>query len=116
MTKRHAMAMLIGLAAAIAAPFVLAADPYPNQPIRLVVPWPPGGGVDTTARMIAVPLSQKLGQSIVVDNRAGAGGNIGTEFAAHQKPDGYTLLMGSISPNAVNLHLYSRLGFDPLKD
>ncbi len=98
-----------------AAPLALA-QPYPNQPIRLVVPWPPGGGVDTTARMIAQPLSQRLGQPIVVDNRAGAGGNIGTEHTKHQKPDGYTLLMGSISPNAVNQHLYSRLGFDPIKD
>jgi tripartite-type tricarboxylate transporter receptor subunit TctC len=92
------------------------AQSYPTQPIRLVVPWPPGGGVDTTGRMIAQPLSLRLGQPIVVDNRAGAGGNIGTEFASHQKGDGYTLLMGSISPNAVNMYLYSRLGFDPIKD
>jgi tripartite-type tricarboxylate transporter receptor subunit TctC len=92
-------------------------QPFPSvQPIRLVVPWPPGGGVDTTARIIAQPLSERLHQSIVVDNRPGAGGNIGTELASHAKPDGYTLLMGSISPNAVNVYLYSRLGFDPVKD
>jgi tripartite-type tricarboxylate transporter receptor subunit TctC len=89
---------------------------YPNQPIKLLVPWPPGGGVDTSARLIAKPLGDRLGKPIVVDNRAGAGGNIGTELAARAAPDGYNLLMGSISPNAVNPHLYSRLGFDPYKD
>jgi tripartite-type tricarboxylate transporter receptor subunit TctC len=115
MIKKHVAAVLSALAL-VAASAVAFAQGYPNQPIRLIVPWPPGGGVDTTGRMIAQPLSQRLGQSIVVDNRAGAGGNIGTEFAAHQKPDGYTLLRGSISPNAVNIHLYSRLGFDPIKD
>lgn len=89
---------------------------YPDHAIRLIVPWPPGGGVDTTARMLSDGLQQRLGQTIFVDNRAGAGGNIGTESAAHAKPDGYTLLMSSISPNAVNVSLYNRLGFDPVKD
>jgi tripartite-type tricarboxylate transporter receptor subunit TctC len=89
---------------------------FPNQPIKLMVPWPAGGGVDTTARMISEPLAQRLGQPIVIDNRGGAGGNIGTELAARVKPDGYNLLMASISPNAVNVHLYSKLGFDPVKD
>ncbi len=89
---------------------------YPNQPIRLIVPWPPGGGVDTSARILSQPLSARLGQNIVIDNRAGAGGNIGTEIAARSRPDGYTLLMASSSPNAINIHLYSRLGFDPVKD
>jgi tripartite-type tricarboxylate transporter receptor subunit TctC len=92
------------------------AQPYPNQPIRLIVPWPPGGGVDTSARIIAAPLAERLGQNIVVENRPGAAGNIGTEMATRTKPDGYTLLMGSVSPNAINVHLYSRLGFDPIKD
>ena len=91
-------------------------QPYPSQPIRLIVPWPPGGGVDTAARIIAQPLGQRLGQSIVIENRPGAAGNIGTELAARAKPDGYSLLMGSVSPNAINVHLYSRLGFDPVKD
>jgi tripartite-type tricarboxylate transporter receptor subunit TctC len=92
------------------------ASGYPDHTIRLMVPWPPGGGVDTTARMLSDGLSQRLGQSIFIDNRAGAGGNIGTEVAAHAKPDGYTLLMSSISPNAVNISLYTKLGFDPVKD
>src|SRR3546814_16987724 len=81
---------------------------YPTHAIRLYVPWPPGGGVDTMGRILAEPLSKRLGQSIVVDNRAGAGGNIGTAIAARSEPDGYNLLMGSISHNAVNVHLYSQ--------
>jgi len=91
------------------------AQTYPSKPIRMIVPWPPGGGVDTTARMITPPLAERLGQPIAVDNRAGAGSNIGTELAAHEKPDGYTLLMGSISGHSINPHLYTRLGFDPIK-
>jgi tripartite-type tricarboxylate transporter receptor subunit TctC len=82
----------------------------------MIVPWPPGGGVDTAARIISQPLSTRLGQPIVVENKPGAAGNIGTELFTREKPDGYTLLMGSLSPNAVNPHLYSRLGFDPVKD
>ena len=117
MKKAHAC-LHAGLAAALLALAGAAAadSAYPSQPIKLMVPWPAGGGVDTTARMISEPLAQKLGQPIVIDNRGGAGGNIGTELAARVKPDGYNLLMGSISPNAVNLHLYTKLGFDPVKD
>ena len=95
---------------------VASAQGYPAQPIRLIVPWPPGGGVDTSARIIAQPFAKRLGQSIVIDNKPGAAGNIGTEQAARAKADGYTLLMGSVSPNAINPHLYARLGFDPVKD
>ena len=93
-----------------------AAANYPNQAIKLMVPWPAGGGVDTTARILSDLMSQRLGQPFVVDNRGGAGGNIGTELAARQKPDGYNLLMSSISPNAVNVSLYGKPGFDPVKD
>jgi tripartite-type tricarboxylate transporter receptor subunit TctC len=89
---------------------------YPSKLIRMIVPWPPGGGVDTSARMISQPLAERLGQPIVVENKPGAAGNIGTELFTREKPDGYTLLMGSISANAINVHLYSRLGFDPVKD
>jgi tripartite-type tricarboxylate transporter receptor subunit TctC len=117
MTKVHAAlaALLVG---AVAAPGLAqeSAGTYPQQPIKLMVPWPPGGGVDTTARILTDLLGKRLGQPFVVDNRAGAGGNIGTELAARQKADGYNLLMSSISPNAINVSLYSRLGFDPVKD
>jgi tripartite-type tricarboxylate transporter receptor subunit TctC len=102
-------AIVLGAGAALA-------QTYPDRPIRLIVPWPAGGGVDTSARLIAEPLSQRLGQPIVIENKPGAAGNIGTALAANEKPDGYTLLQGSLSPNAVNPHLYSNLGFDPVKD
>jgi tripartite-type tricarboxylate transporter receptor subunit TctC len=95
---------------------VAQAQSYPTKPIRLIVPWPAGGGVDTSARLIAQPLSERLGQPVVVENKPGAAGNIGTALAAKEKPDGYTLLQGSLSPNAVNPHLYTDLGFDPVKD
>jgi tripartite-type tricarboxylate transporter receptor subunit TctC len=111
MGKRFVVAMLLCLAAP-----VLAQQGYPNQPIKLIVPWPPGGGVDTSARIIAQPLSERLGQGIVIENRGGAGGNIGTEVAARARPDGYTLLMASSSPNAINIHIYPKLPFDPLRD
>ncbi|MEI8189146.1 MAG: tripartite tricarboxylate transporter substrate binding protein [candidate division NC10 bacterium] len=91
------------------------AQTYPSKPIRIVVPWPPGGGVDTTTRMISQRLAERLGQPIAVENRGGAAGNIGTELFTREKPDGYALLMASTSPNSVNPYLYSRLGFDPIK-
>lgn len=117
MKKLHAFAMTALLVAWHgAAPAQDAAAGYPNQPIKLMVPWPPGGGVDTTARILTEFLGHRIGQPFVVDNRAGAGGNIGTELAARLKPDGYNLLMSSISPNAVNISLYGKLGFDPVKD
>jgi tripartite-type tricarboxylate transporter receptor subunit TctC len=103
--------------AALLVPSVAAqAQGYPNKPIRLIVPWPPGGGVDTSARIIAQPLQERLGQPIVIENKPGASGNIGTAVAVQEKPDGYTLLEGSLSPNAVNPYLFKRLGFDPEKD
>ena len=92
------------------------AQAYPSRPIKLVVPWPAGGGVDTAARLIAEPLAKRLGQPIVVDNKPGSAGNIGTAQVTRDKADGYTLLMGSLSPHAVNPHLYDNLGFEPIKD
>lgn len=92
------------------------AQAYPSRPIKLVVPWPAGGGVDTAARLIAEPLAKRLGQPIVVENKPGSAGNIGTAGVTREKADGYTLLMASLSPHAVNPHLYDTLGFDPIKD
>ena len=113
------MFLRFGLAAMLCACVGLAhAQAYPSRPIKLIVPWPAGGGVDTAARMIADPLAKRLGQPIVVENKPGSAGNIGTAQAAREKPDGYTLLMASLSPNAVNPHLYeaNTLGFEPIKD
>src|SRR4030088_1974889 len=91
------------------------AQNYPTKPVKLVVPFAPGGSVDIVARIVGQQLSEDLGQSIVVENRAGAGGNIGFEAVAKAKPDGYTLAMAS-STMAVNVSLYRTIGYDPLKD
>ena len=91
------------------------AQGYPGQPIRFIVPYAAGGGVDIVARAIAPKLSERLGQSVVIDNRGGAGGNIGTELAAKAEPNGYTLVMGAAA-FAINVSLYRKLPFDPLKD
>ncbi|MBX3662590.1 MAG: tripartite tricarboxylate transporter substrate binding protein [Burkholderiales bacterium] len=95
---------------------VQAADSYPQRPIRMIVAYPPGGGTDQVGRVMAEQLSQTLGQQVVVDNRGGATGNIGTELAARAVPDGHTLLMGNVAPNAVNVSLFKKLPFDPVKD
>src|SRR5215203_1511304 len=89
---------------------------YPTRSIRFIVPYPPGGPTDLMARSMSGRLSEALGQTVVVDNRAGAGGNVGAEIAAKSPPDGYTLLMGAISTHSINASLYSKLAFDPVKD
>ncbi|MDB5891930.1 MAG: Tripartite-type tricarboxylate transporter, receptor component TctC [Polaromonas sp.] len=94
--------------------FSQAAD-YPNKPIRLVIPYPPGGGNDTLGRIVAQRLSTALGQQVFVDNKAGAGGNLGTEQVAHAKPDGYTLTLGFVANMAMTPHL-GKLNYDPIKD
>jgi tripartite-type tricarboxylate transporter receptor subunit TctC len=92
-----------------------AADSYPNRPVRLIVAFPPGGAADILGRMAAQQLTQRLHAQVVVDNRGGAGGLIGTEIAAHANPDGYTLLFTSI-PQVINPHLYRKVGYDAIKD
>lgn len=93
-----------------------AQDPWPNKAITFVVPYPPGGPTDLMARLIATPLAQKLNVPVVVENRAGASGNIGTGQVVRAKPDGYTLLLAASGNLSVNQYLYSKLGFDPVKD
>jgi len=89
---------------------------YPDRPIRLIVAYPPGGGTDIIARLIAPELSKRLGQTITIENRGGASGNIGTEAAVNSTPNGYTLLMGNIGPNAINISIFKKLPFHPEKD
>ena len=89
---------------------------YPVKPVRMIAPFPPGGTSDVLARIVAQKLSDTLGRQVIVENRPGAGANIGHEFAAKQPPDGYTLLLSSNAALVANPHLYKRLGFDPLND
>ncbi len=92
------------------------AQTYPNKPIRLVLPYPPGGGSDTIARPLAQRLAAGLGQQVIVDNRGGASGNIGMELAAKSPPDGYTIVMALTAQLAVNPSLFKKLPYDPVKD
>ena len=93
-----------------------AAQNYPTRPIRLIVPYPPGGNVDITARTIGPPLGEALGQSVVVDNRPGAGGSTGANLVARAAPDGYTLLMGSSAPLSINAIVLKDVPYDGTKD
>ena len=90
--------------------------PWPAKPVRIVVPFAPGGTTDILARAIAPELTRAFGQSFVVENRAGAGGNVGADVVAKSAPDGYTLLMGTVGTHGINKSLYSKLPYDPQKD
>ena len=107
-------------AVAVALPFfgsaVAAQSNYPTKPIRLIVPFPPGGGTDILARVIGQKLSESMGQPVVVENKPGAGGNIGVDAVAKSQPDGYTIVMGQTSNLAVNPTLYPKLPYNPIKD
>jgi tripartite-type tricarboxylate transporter receptor subunit TctC len=109
--RRRFLAMAAGAAILPALPRIARAAEYPTRPIHLVVGFPAGSGPDIIARLAGQAMSARLGQEIVVDNRPGAGGNIGTEVAAHASPDGYTLSL-AVSANAINVSLYKNLNFD----
>ena len=91
-------------------------DTFPSKHVRIVVPYPPGGASDIISRLLAERMTPALGQPVVVENKPGAGGNIGADAVAKAAPDGYTLLMGNIGPNAISPGLYKSLAFDPVKD
>ncbi|SOZ08643.1 Bug family tripartite tricarboxylate transporter substrate binding protein [Cupriavidus taiwanensis] len=95
---------------------VALAGPYPDKPIRMVVPFPPGGTTDLLGRVLATRLSETLGQQVVVDNRPGAGGTIGSDLVAKSPADGYTLMFGTVGTQSINATLYKKLPFDPQKD
>ena len=94
----------------------LAQPAWPSRPVRLVVPFPPGGATDAVGRLTGQLIAQHIGQQVVIENRGGAGGNLGAELAAKSDPDGYTLLITTISAAAMGPHLYPRLGYDPVRD
>jgi tripartite-type tricarboxylate transporter receptor subunit TctC len=111
--------IVLALAALALAQFALApahAQPYPAKPVRLVVPWAAGGTTDILGRLIGQKLSEKWGQPVLVENRGGAAGNIGTEAVVRSPADGYTLVLGTMSTHAMNQFLYPGMGFDPVKD
>ncbi|MES2563630.1 MAG: tripartite tricarboxylate transporter substrate binding protein [Pseudomonadota bacterium] len=95
---------------------IVLAQTYPSKPVRMIVPFPPGGATDIVGRLIAQKLTDSWGTQVIVDNRAGAGGTIGSDVAAKSPPDGYTILMGTSSTHAVAPSLYSKLPYDPLRD
>ena len=113
-SKRSMLGLAAGaaMAATLALP-AAAQDKFPDRPIMFQVPFPPGGPTDAMARILATELTKELGQSVVVENRAGAGGNIGAEYLARAKPDGYTIMFGTSGPLAINHSLYKALKYDP---
>ena len=108
-TKHFVLAALFFSAAALA-------QPYPSKPVRIIVNFPAGGVADVYARIIGAKVQEAWGQPVVIENRTGAGGNIGAEAVAKSPPDGYTLNMSAIGPHAVNVSLFSKLPYDPVKD
>jgi len=112
LNRRHLASLLVAACLCPAAH----AQGYPEKSIRLVVPWPAGGGADAVGRAVAQALTTELGKTVYVENVAGAGGNIGTQQFIRSAPDGYTLLLATSSTNAANPHLYKKTGFDPVKD
>jgi tripartite-type tricarboxylate transporter receptor subunit TctC len=117
MQRRDVLTLAIALlcSAALAPAAAHAADPYPDRPIRLIVPFPAGGGTDIVARVLGQKLNESLGQPIIIDNRGGAGGTIGTAQAAKSAPDGYTLLLAPTS-HVINPSIYAKLAYDTEKD
>ena len=116
-SRISSLALAICMLAAPSAMFAQnAAQGYPNRLVRIVVPFPPGGGTDIGTRIIAQKLNEAWGQSVVVENKPGAAGIVGTEYTARAAPDGYTLMMGNIGTHAINVSLYKTLPYDPVKD
>jgi tripartite-type tricarboxylate transporter receptor subunit TctC len=114
--RRHFIAGASALAVSSALPRYAWAQAWPAKPIRLIVPFPPGGGTDVVSRLVAEKLGPALNTAVIVDNRPGAGGNIGIDAAAKSPPDGYTIAMGQTSNLAINPTLYGKLTFNPLRD
>ena len=115
MTRSSALINHIAATAVVLAATTAFAADFPAKPVRIITPFPPGGSVDLVARLLAADLSKAWGQQIVVDNRAGASGNIGTELAKNAPPDGYALLLNTL-PFVTNQFVYSRMPYDPLTD
>ncbi len=116
MFKKAVIASALMAGATLATSVAYAADNYPSRPLTMIVPFPPGGSNDIVARLMAKELTTRLGQTVVVENKPGAGGIIGTQYAKGAAPDGYTLVIGAIGTFGANATLYKRLPYDPVKD
>jgi tripartite-type tricarboxylate transporter receptor subunit TctC len=116
LNRRHLIASAAGAALLACVPAAWANDVWPSKPVKIVVPFAPGGTTDILARAVAPELSKAFGQQFIVDNRAGAGGNVGAEIVAKSPGDGYTLLMGTVGTHGINKALYAKLPYDPQKD
>jgi tripartite-type tricarboxylate transporter receptor subunit TctC len=114
---KKTLAMTAVLATAwLAAPLAAQTTDFPNKPVRIVVPFPPGGATDITARVVAEKLSTKWGQPVVIDNKAGAGGNVGSDLVAKSAPDGYNIVLGVTGSHSINISLYKKMPYHPLND
>ena len=116
LTRRLMLSAVVSLAAGLTATGAWAQGSWPSRPVRIVVPFPPGGTTDILARAVAPELGKAFGQPFVIENRGGAGGNVGAEIVAKSANDGYTLLMGTVGTHGINRALYDKLPYDPIKD
>src|SRR5919107_1588670 len=117
LTRRHVLGAALSASACLVSGAALSQTAaYPNRPVRIIVPFVAGGTTDIFARLVGEKLSQSLGQQFVIENRGGAGGNIGAEAVAKAEPDGYTLVMGTVGTHAINASLYAKMPYDPLTD
>jgi tripartite-type tricarboxylate transporter receptor subunit TctC len=112
----RSLARLAAAFAAMAATSLALAQPYPTRSIKMIVPFPPAGSTDISARAVAGKLGERLGQAVIIENKPGAGGNIGTDVAAKAPPDGYTIIVGTVGTHAINSSLYSKMPYDNIRD
>jgi tripartite-type tricarboxylate transporter receptor subunit TctC len=116
MLKKTLVTTAVLAAAWLVGPVVAQTTDFPNKPVRIVVPFPPGGATDITARVVAEKLSTKWGQPVVIDNKAGAGGNVGSDLVAKSAPDGYSIVLGVTGSHSINISLYKKMPYHPLSD
>mgnify|MGYP006152881341 FL=1 len=116
MLKKPLVTTAVLAAAWLSGPVVAQTTDFPNKPVRIVVPFPPGGATDITARVVAEKLSTKWGQPVVIDNKAGAGGNVGSDLVAKSAPDGYNIVLGVTGSHSINISLYKKMPYHPLND